>query len=182
MLIRSLWGQICVALILIILCLINSYRGNQTTDKSERVKLLTVIDGDTVIVRRNNKKETVRLIGIDAPETQDNLKARRDSEKQGKDLRSINAAGHRSLKHLKKYIRAGSDLRLVYDVNRFDKYGRTLAYVYSENEELLNLKMVADGFAYPLSIAPNLRFQTEIASAAKFARETKSGLWGSVEP
>ena len=181
MIIRSTRGQICIALILIILCLINSYRDIPEQATSEVVKVLTVIDGDTLIVSRNNKKETVRLIGIDAPETQDNAKARRDSEKEGKDIRLINAAGNRSLRHLKKYINTGSELRLVYDVTRFDKYGRTLAYAYFGNQELLNLKMVADGFAYPFSVPPNLKFQKELTYAAKKARQTKAGLWSSVE-
>jgi len=97
-----------------------------------------VIDGDTIVVTTpEGKSEEVGLIGIEAPESQPNDKAKRDSERTGKDLKTINKMGQEAtefVKSLGKYVDEkgleGKMVRLEFDVQERDKYGRLLAYVY----------------------------------------------------
>jgi micrococcal nuclease len=66
---------------------------------------------------------------------------------------------------------------LEFDAVRKDKYGRILAYVWKDGE-MLNARMVADGYAYPLTIAPNVRYADSFVSLFQEAREKGKGLWG----
>lgn len=148
-----------------------------TNIKEEKAKVITVIDGDTLIVKNNNRDVHVRLIGIDAPEMHDNEKAQRDSQRSGIDIETIIALGKQSQKHLQQLIHKGSEVKLVSDVSKFDKYGRTLAYVYLPNGDFINQKMIEDGYAYPFRVPPNIKFERNFRDAAKIAREKSIGLW-----
>jgi len=86
-----------------------------------------VIDGNTLKLTNG---ERVRLIGIDAPESRDNDKARRDSKRTGQDLETITKMGQEATEFVKGLIKPGQEVRLEFDVQERDKYGRLLAYVY----------------------------------------------------
>ena len=85
-----------------------------------------VIDGNTIKLTNG---ERVRLIGIDAPESQPNNKAKSDAERTGQDLETINKMGQEATEFVKGLIKEGQEVRLEFDVQGRDKYGRTLAYV-----------------------------------------------------
>jgi len=91
-----------------------------------------VIDGDTIVVTTpEGKSEKVRLIGIDAPESQPNDKAKRDAERTGKDLKTINKMGKKATEFTKSLITTTlMKVELEFDVQKRDKYGRLLAYAY----------------------------------------------------
>ena len=93
-----------------------------------------VIDGDTL---KLSNGERVRLIGIDTPESRDNPKLRRDAERTGQDRQAIIAMGKRATEFTKKLVE-GKQVRLEFDVQQRDKYGRLLAYVYLEDGTFLN--------------------------------------------
>jgi len=86
-----------------------------------------VIDGDTLKLTNG---ERVRLIGIDTPESRDNPKARRDAERTGQDLETITKMGQEATEFVKGLVKQGQEVRLDFDVQGMDKYGRLLAYVY----------------------------------------------------
>lgn len=86
-----------------------------------------VVDGDTIHLTNGEK---VRLIGIDAPESQPNAKAKRDAERSGKDIETINKLGEEATEFLKTILKEGDEVRIELDVQERDKYGRLLAYVY----------------------------------------------------
>ena len=119
----------------------------------------------------------VRLIGIDAPERHYNQKARRDSDRSGLDVKTIEALGEKSAQYLGNLLKPGSKIKLVTDVTRTDKSGRLLAYAYSEDGTFINLKMIEDGYAHPYSIPPNVKYKSEFKDAARRAREKMLGLW-----
>jgi endonuclease YncB( thermonuclease family) len=127
-----------------------------------------VIDGDTLeITTSDGRRERVRLIGVDAPETN----ARND---QPSDYWSAEATGYA------KARAEGKDVTLRLDGTQTrDKYGRLLAYAYLSDAESLNLALVRDGQAYAdRRFRHTLRSQFEQAEAA--ARQKKSGLWRDV--
>ncbi len=88
-----------------------------------------VIDGDTIVLDGN---EIVRLIGIDTPETKDPRKP-------------VQYYGREAYEFTKRLVE-GKKVRLSYDLNEKDKYGRTLAYVYLEDGTFLNAEVVNQGY------------------------------------
>jgi micrococcal nuclease len=125
------------------------------------VPVISVHDGDTISVIVEAKKEKVRLIGIDAPELG-----------QG-------PWGKEAKKYLETLLDAsGRRVRLEFDVTRRDKYGRILAYVWTENGEMINLLMVKSGHAVLYTIPPNVRYTNELRQAQKEARDMALGIWG----
>jgi micrococcal nuclease len=140
-----------------------------------------VVDGDTLRVRcggSRSREESVRLIGIDAPEQEPNEKAMRDATRSGQDLSTILAAGRKAASHARSLVGKGASVKLEYDVERRDRYGRRLAYVYLNNQSMLNERMVSDGFAALLTFPPNIRYVDTLREAYRKARSDRKGLWG----
>ena len=130
---------------------------------SVRVEVARVIDGDTIEVLIGGRREDVRYIGVDTPET-----VKPDTAVQcfGMAASSFN---HRLLE--------GRTVRLVFDRERRDVYGRLLAYVYLEGE-LVNAELVRRGLARTLTIAPNVRFAGLFSRLEQAAGRAGRGLWG----
>jgi micrococcal nuclease len=69
---------------------------------------------------------------------------------------------------------------LVYDVDRYDRYGRTLAYVYRARDALfVNGALVRDGYAVVLTVPPNVAHADEFVAWEREARRRDAGLWGA---
>ena len=128
----------------------------------EAVKVVRVVDGDTINVLINGKTEPVRYIGIDTPETVDPRKP-------------VQCFGVESSKKNKELVE-GALVRLEKDITDRDKYNRLLRYVWLNNV-LINEKLVADGFAKSYSYPPDVKYQERFVAAEKKARENKLGLW-----
>ncbi len=143
----------------------------------ERVLVAYVVDGDTIIVKRGGRTEKVRLIGIDTPESKENSKAFRDAERKGSDISVIISQGKKATSFLRGLIKKGDSVSLEFDVVERDKYGRFLAYVYLGDGRFLNELIVKSGFAYVMSIPPNVKHKNKFIEAFKYARENKLGLW-----
>jgi micrococcal nuclease len=123
-----------------------------------------VVDGDTVHVALAGRDETVRYIGIDTPE----------SVKPGTPVQcfaeAASAANHRLVD--------GQAVRIAYDVERHDRYGRLLAYVYRVRDgTFVNARLVRDGYARTLTIPPNVRFAGRFSALAREAQDAGRGLW-----
>jgi micrococcal nuclease len=127
-------------------------------------KVTRVVDGDTVHVRLGGRDETVRYIGIDTPETV-------------KPNTAVQCFGKAASRENERLV-AGERVRLRFDVERRDRYGRLLAYVYRRRDGLwVNAALVRAGYATTLTIAPNVAHATELAALARRARERGRGLW-----
>lgn len=126
-----------------------------------------VTDGDTIHVDIGGRDETVRLIGIDTPESVDPRSP-------------VECFGIEASDHLKELAPPGTRVRLVRDAEARDRYDRLLAYVYRADDELfLNLAMARDGFANVLTIPPNVAHVDDFVAAAAEAREAGRGLWSA---
>jgi micrococcal nuclease len=125
-----------------------------------------VVDGDTILVRLNARRERVRFIGIDTPE----------SVKPNTPVQCFALeASHRT----KALLPSGTAVRLVGDVEQRDQYGRLLAYVFRQRDGLfVNLALTRDGYAVPYTFPPNVAHVDEFVSAAAEARSASRGLWG----
>lgn len=131
------------------------------------------VDGDTIVLENN---ERVRLIGIDTPEVHESDKLYRDARKTRRDARTIKALGMRSWK-LTKELLEGKRVRLEFDVERHDKYGRLLAYVFLKDGTFVNAEIVKQGYASLMTIPPNVRYSDLFRKLYQEARESKRGLW-----
>jgi micrococcal nuclease len=128
--------------------------------------VLRVVDGDTIRVRLDGRAERVRYIGVDTPES---VKPGTPVQCFAKRAAAANAA-----------LVAGREVRLVGDVERRDRYGRLLAYVYREPDgAFVNAALVRDGYARTLTIAPNVAHARQLAELARVARESGRGLWAA---
>jgi micrococcal nuclease len=145
-----------------------SPRGPVITD----VPVLRVVDGDTLHVLVAGRDTTVRLLGINTPET---VKPNSPVECFGPEASTF-----------AKQALDGQRITLEFDDSqgRLDKYGRTLAYVWlptaSGGLDLINRELVADGYAYQRQYGPSpVAWQSELVDAENQARSQGAGLWGA---
>lgn len=111
-------------------------------------------------------EERVRLIGIDTPETK-------------KENTPIECFGPEATAFTQSLLPEGAQVYLERDVEARDVYGRLLAYAYLvETGVFVNLEIVRQGYAQPLTIPPNVAHSTEFVEAARDAERTNVGLWG----
>ena len=73
----------------------------------------------------------------------------------------------------------GKRVRLVFDVQKHDKYGRLLAYVYLEDGTFVNGRIIEEGYAQVMTIAPNVKYAQMFLKLEREARQKGSGLWKS---
>jgi micrococcal nuclease len=128
-----------------------------------------VVDGDTVIVQAGSRTLDVRLLGIDTPETVD-------------PRRPVGCYGPEASAYT-KHLLTGRSVRLVYDRQLHDVYGRWLAYVYLERpgrpELFVNARLITAGYARTLSIPPNTAHASELAALERRAALGGVGLWSA---
>ena len=137
-----------------------------------------VVDGDTVRVLLNGRSVAVRLLCIDAPEKESNKKAYKDAERFHEDISSRNHAGKTARDLLISILPKGTSVSLEYDKERYDQYGRTLAVIKNIKGELINQKMVEEGYAGVLCYKPNTRFYEQFERSLLDAKAHKRGAWG----
>ncbi len=118
------------------------------------------VDGDTIVLVGGDR---VRYIGMDTPEL------------------------HHPKKPVQFYAREawlfnrqlveGKPVRLEFDIEPRDKYGRLLAYVYLEDGTFVNAEMVRQGYARILTIPPNVAHHQQFLTLEREARAARRGLW-----
>ena len=143
----------------------------------EKAVVFRISDGDNIVVILKGVKVNVRLIGIDAPESRKNEKAQRYSSESGKDMAVILSQGKRAAAFMKSILRKGDGVTLEYDADKYDRYGRTLAYVYLPDGRMLNDLIILSGYASPLTVPPNVKYKDRFLKSYKSAWGNKTGLW-----
>jgi endonuclease YncB( thermonuclease family) len=127
--------------------------------------VVEVVDGDTVKLNINGTTETLRLIGLDTPETVDPRKPvqcfGKEASNKGKELLT------------------GKKVRIEEDPTqgKSDKYNRILAYIYTENGILYNKYMIEQGYAHEYTYNTAYKYQTEFKEAQRLAQQNQLGLW-----
>ncbi len=120
---------------------------------NECIRAERIIDGDTLIASTG---ETIRLIGIDAPE-------------RAKPYSKMAAEALGSFVEFKC-------LKLEKDIVETDKYSRQLRYVYADNL-FVNELLVSNGLAKTLSIEPDTRYKEQFEKAEAYAKSNNLGMW-----
>jgi len=153
-------STVVLVVILLYLCSFGSDR-SFAAQRSSEVSVIKVHDGDTVTLMINGRMRKTRLIGIDAPEMDQRPWGRRAKE------HLIDIMNH-------------SDWMVTMETDKVvtDKYGRTLVYLWTKNNMLINELMVLDGYAVLFTIKPNVRYRERLTLAEKLVRQEKIGIWG----
>jgi micrococcal nuclease len=129
-----------------------------------RARVVRVIDGDTIEVSIAGRTDDVRYIGVDTPET---VKPGTPVQCYGLQAKAKN-----------RRLVAGEAVRLVFDRERRDAYGRLLAYVHA-GSRFVNAALVRGGYARTLTIPPNTAHAPLFRRLEVDAGQDGRGLWGS---
>jgi len=122
-------------------------------------KVIRVIDGDTIVIQSGEK---IRYIGMDTPEMKDPRPQVRYFAQKAKEV-NANLV-------LNKII------DIEFDVEKYDKYKRLLAYIYV-GKTMVNAYLLKEGYASVLTIPPNVKYQEYFLKLQKYARENNKGFW-----
>jgi micrococcal nuclease len=123
-------------------------------------KVKWINDGDTIVLTDGRH---VRYIGINAPEiAHDHHKA----EAFGYAAKKINQSLFRS-----------KMVRLEFDKEKYDRYGRLLAYIYLLDGTFINKEMIEKGYAYLLPRSPNVKYEKTLLQTQREAMSAKQGMW-----
>lgn len=124
-----------------------------------------VVDGDTIKVENSTDSFTVRMIGINTPETKD---PRKDVECFGKEASDRLTA-----------LLDGQTVQLVSDESQLDidRYDRLLRYVILIDGTNVNYQMIREGFAYEYTYSEPYKYQSDFKDAQAYAKENRFGLW-----
>jgi len=124
-----------------------------------------VVDGDTFKIQDQTTEKTIRLIGLDTPET---VHPTKPVECFGKE--ASNAAKQKLSNQKVKLLRDPTQ-------SDTDKYGRLLRYVYLQDGTLFNQWMIKEGYGFEYTYNLPYQFQAEFKEAETQAQEEKKGLW-----
>lgn len=156
------------------------------SDQLTRASVIRVVDGDTVHVDLDGEDDTIRLIGIDTPETVD---------PRG----PVACFGQEASAFTKAVLAPGTAVWLERDVSDTDRYQRLLRYVWIEYNSsdqrfsdvvgldtvedgelvLFNQLLVSQGYAASSAYPPDVEYQSTFIEDQRVAREESRGLWGS---
>jgi micrococcal nuclease len=145
----------CILLLLIAGC------QSETKPQGLKVQVKRIISGQTIEVVSNDKTLLVRLIGIDAPELQQQ------------------PHGQAAKETLAKLI-ANKEVILELDEQKQDEFGRYLAYVWSDL--LVNEYLVKQGVAIVAVKSPNHKYEIRLVRAQEWARLMEKGIWNPKQP
>jgi micrococcal nuclease len=157
-------GAVALLVVLVSACgddAVSSPRGAPARG-SDHTTVERVVDGDTIVV---DGAVRVRFIGIDTPESVD-------------PRQPVQCFGRESARRTEHLLPRGVEVKLVYDVDRTDRYGRTLAYVYRASDGLfVNAALVRDGYALSFTVPPNIAHADDFVALQRAARTARRGLW-----
>ena len=143
----------------------------------ETATVTDIVDGDTISVEITDavegpgrgtaaigREHTVRLIGIDTPE----------SVKPGSPVECFG----REASAAAEALLGGRQVILVKDVEERDRFDRLLRYVYI-GEEMANARLVVNGYAVAFTYPPSVRHSDLFVELEREAREGGRGLWAT---
>jgi len=156
--------RVVVAVIIVAVASIGGWRlGEARRATTAHWTVVEVLDGDTIRVARGDDTDTVRLLGIDTPETHHPTKP-------------VECFGPEAATYAEVHL-LGRSVELEADIEERDRYGRWLAYVIVDGERF-NDDLVRRGFARLLVIEPNHAHARVMLQEELDAKRARRGLWG----
>jgi micrococcal nuclease len=131
----------------------------------QAAQVVDVVDGDTLKVLLDGQEETIRLIGVDTPES---VHPQKPVECFGREASAM-----------AQELAADQAVQLEADPTQdsVDRYGRLLRYVYLPGDTLLNWELISQGYGFEYTYEVPYAYQAEFQQAERDARENQRGLW-----
>lgn len=133
-------------------------------DERERAVVERAVDGDTLEVRVRGRVETIRVLGVDTPETHD-------------PRRPVGCFGPEAADYTARRL-TGATVELEDDAETRDRYGRRLAYLWVDGH-LYEDELLSNGYARLLVITPNTEHARHLLRLELSARRARRGLWSA---
>lgn len=148
----------------------------ETSQNLETAEVTRVVDGDTIKINLNDEEYSIRMIGIDTPES-----VHPDQSKN-------TIFGEKASDFTKSKIEKGQIVYLQKDASNTDKYGRLLRYVWLEMPEdtedteeiktkMFNALVIEAGYANAYPYEPDTKLKDLFAQLEQEAKEKNAGLW-----
>lgn len=132
--------------------------------------VIKVVDGDTITVSLNGRNETVRIIGINTPETVDPRSP-------------VECFGIEASNQAKKLFTDSQNtvwLEVDPSQGERDRYNRLLRYVFIQNGTVdYGRMMIAQGYAYEYTYGTPYKYQAVYKNVQQDAQGKELGLWNS---
>jgi micrococcal nuclease len=139
-------------------------------NESEWYRVIKFVDGDTFWIDNGTPEGLkIRFIGVDTP------------EKRPMFGRPAESYGKTAAAYVKDKIGTDGKVRLELDVDYYDRYNRTLAYIYLEDGTFLNEDLISKGLAQVMTVVPNVKYVELFTTTQIKARENKLGIWSGVD-
>ncbi|MEV7648352.1 thermonuclease family protein [Arthrobacter sp. NPDC089319] len=129
----------------------------------DRGEVVRIVDGDTLVINYRHQDETVRLLNIDTPETKDPNKP-------------VECLGTEATQTLENIVPPGTKVRLAFDIERKDRYGRTLAAVFV-GDSLVNAEIARRGLGHAVYYEPNKKYLSQVQQAQAQAEASDLGMY-----
>ncbi len=136
-----------------------------TESKKDLYEVIKVSDGDTIQIMLDDKKQTVRMIGVDTPESVD-------------PRRPVQCFGEKASQKTSELL-LNKKVSLESDTTQgdMDKYKRLLRFVFLEDGTNVNKLLIEQGFGHQYTYNKPYKYREEFIKAETEARENKRGLW-----
>lgn len=141
-----------------------SCNSNAITKKDTENIVINVYDGDTVELSNGEK---LRYLGIDTPELH---------KKEGENWIDVKEPYAKEAHEFNKSLVLGKSIKIFFDKEKRDKYGRLLGYVFADNI-FVNEAMIREGLAFPYFIGPNNNYESKLLTAFKEAYSSGKNLY-----
>lgn len=128
-------------------------------------RVVKVVDGDTITIDKDGAHQSVRLIGVDTPETVD-------------PRRPVQCFGEEATRAMRSLV-AERIVRIETDASQgeYDTYGRLLAYIFTPDGTLVNQYLIYEGFGHEYTFQLPYARQADFRAAEADARLAQKGLW-----
>ncbi|MDJ0312575.1 thermonuclease family protein [Arthrobacter sp. H35-D1] len=137
-----------------------------TDEPTDTGTVVSITDGDTLVASVGGKDQTIRLLNIDTPETKDPNEP-------------VECLGAEATNFLRGLLPVGSKITLQYDVDRKDKYDRTLAAVFTPTDTFASADIARAGFGTAVAFGNNKKFLPPVQDAEKEAKASSRGIFDS---
>lgn len=128
-------------------------------------RVVKVADGDTITIDKDGAHQSVRLIGVNTPETVD-------------PRTPVQCFGEEAADAMRALV-SDRTVRIETDESQgmYDSYGRLLAYVFTKDGTLVNQYLIAEGFGHEYTFRLPYARQADFRAAEADARLAQKGLW-----
>jgi micrococcal nuclease len=159
------------------LCFLLTFGSLASPERVRAQEVEFVFDGDSFRADMGVLTQSVRMVGIECPEGTASSKARREAKRLGMSMSEYLKYGDQAAALTRKLLPKNGKFRIEYDVEKRDKYGRLLGYVFVPDGRMVNEELVKAGLATLFPTEKNVKYKKRLVAALTEAKRNKRGIW-----